>query len=347
MTDSASERPSPTTEPTAPRASGAAADGAPVEAFALGELLIDFVPEQSGVTLAEARSFVKAPGGAPANVAVGLARLGVKAGFVGKVGDEAFGHHLADVLAKNGVDVGQLRFSGEARTALAFVSLTSEGERDFMFYRHPSADMLHRPEDIDDAALQRAALLHVGSISLIAEPAARATRHAVDVVRAAGGTVSYDPNLRLPLWPDADAARAGIRSLWDRADVIKISDDELEFLTGTRDLDAARDLVGDRTELLLVTRGAAGVDWLTRDDQGHVDSFSVETVDTTGAGDAFTAALLAARVRTPELAADRGALEAAVRRAAAYAALTTTARGAIPAMPTRERLEAFLAGASG
>jgi fructokinase len=311
--------------------------------LALGELLIDFVPEQRGVTLAEARTFLKAPGGAPANVAVGVARLGVASGFVGKVGDDPFGRHLAEVLRDAGVDVSQVRFDGAARTALAFVSLTEEGERDFMFYRHPSADMLHRPDEIDDDAVRAASILHVGSISLIGESSARATRHAVRVARDAGVTVSYDPNLRLPLWPSEEAAAAAIRSLMPHADVVKVSDEEVRFLTGADDVAAARTLWHDGWSLLLVTRGESGVDYLLPDGDGSVPGFEVEIHDTTGAGDAFTAAVLAALARAPDLPRDRAALEAALRRANAFAALTTTRPGAIPAMPTLERLEAFLA----
>jgi fructokinase len=310
--------------------------------LALGELLIDFVPEQRGVTLAEARTFLKAPGGAPANVAVGVARLGVSSGFIGKVGDDPFGHHLADVLRDAGVDVSQVRFDAEARTALAFVSLTAEGERDFMFYRHPSADMRHRPDEIDDAVVRAASILHVGSISLIGESSALATRHAVRVAREAGTLVSYDPNLRLPLWPSAEAAAEGIRSLLPLADVIKVSDEEVAFLTGSDDLAAARELRPPTCSLLLVTRGDAGVDYLLPDGEGSVPGFEVEIHDTTGAGDAFTAAVLAALARSPDLTRDRAALEATLRRANAFAALTITRPGAIPAMPSRERLEAFL-----
>jgi fructokinase len=311
--------------------------------LSLGELLIDFVPEERGVTLAEARSFVKAPGGAPANVAVGVARLGIASGFIGKVGDDPFGHHLADVLASEGVDIHQLRFDDGARTALAFVSLTREGERDFMFYRHPSADMRHRPDEVDADAIRAARVLHVGSISLISEPAASATRFAVRVAREAGVTVSYDPNLRLPLWPSAEAAADGIRSLLPHADLVKVSDDELVFLTGGDDLAHARSLWRDDWTLLLVTRGAQGVDYLLPDAEGRVAGFAVDTRDTTGAGDAFTAAVLTAVVRDTAVLRDRERLEQALLRANAFAALTTTRPGAIPAMPTPEELEAFLA----
>ncbi len=315
----------------------------PAAVLALGELLIDFVATERGGSLGDVTTFVRAPGGAPANVAVGVARLGVRSGFIGKVGDDPFGHHLADVLRAEGVDVSQLRFDDEARTALAFVSLSVTGDRDFMFYRHPSADMRHRPDEIDEAALAAARILHVGSISTIAEPAASATRHALRVAHDAGLLVSYDPNLRLPLWPSAAAAKAGIRSLWGDADVIKIADDELRFLTGGDDLAAARSLWTPRLRLLLVTRGEQGVSYLLGGREGHLPGFRVEVADTTGAGDAFTAAVLAAMVQHEDLLEDAGALEATLRRANAFAALTTTRRGAIPAMPDAERVDAFLA----
>lgn len=313
------------------------------QVLALGELLIDFVAEERGVTLAEARTFLKAPGGAPANVAVGVARLGTPSGFVGRVGDDPFGHFLAETLAGEGVDVSMLRFDAEARTALAFVSRRDDGERDFVFFRHPSADMRHDPADLDEARIAAARVLHVGSISLIAERSANTTRRAVAVAREAGTLVSYDPNLRLPLWPSAEAASAGIRSLWTLADVIKISDEELTFLTGRDDEAAARSLWHDGLSLMLVTRGVTGVTYLLPDGSGDVPGYEVDTRDTTGAGDSFTAATLAALVEDDGLLADRDRLEAALRRANAFAALTTTEPGAIPAMPTRARLEAFLA----
>ena len=312
------------------------------QAVAFGELLIDFVPEENGVPLAEARAFVKAPGGAPANVAVGLARLGIETGFMGKVGDDPFGHYLAGVLDDGGVDVSQVRYDSQARTALAFVSLTHSGERDFLFYRHPSADMRHRPEEVDEDYLAGASMLHIGSISLIQEPSRSATLRALQLAAEHGLWVSYDANLRLPLWPSPDAAREGIRSVWRRAQIIKISEDELEFLTGARDMAAARTLRHEGLRLLVVTRGDAGAWYLTRQGEGEVAGFRVETVDTTGAGDAFTAALLASLLENDALEKDRSALDAALRRANAYAALTTTHRGAIPALPTRQTLEAFL-----
>jgi fructokinase len=313
------------------------------DAICLGELLIDFVPTVTGVNLIDAPAFVKAPGGAPGNVAVGLARLGIPSAFMGKVGDDPFGHFLANTLTEAGVDVGLLRFSTEARTALAFVSLRADGEREFMFYRHPSADMLFAPEEVDADAIKRAKLLHFGSISLIGEPSRGATLHAVDTARAAGCLVSYDPNLRLPLWPDATAARAGMWLGLKKAHAVKLSDDESEFLTGLRDLDAARQaLWHDGLKLLVVTRGRAGCVYFTPAFSGTVESFPVEAVDTTGAGDGFVAGLLQGLLADPATVQDEARLRELCRFANAVGALATTQRGAIPALPGRERVRDFL-----
>ncbi|MBA3871503.1 MAG: hypothetical protein H0X30_20350, partial [Anaerolineae bacterium] len=178
----------------------------------LGELLIDFVALEHGVGVGEASGFKKAPGGAPANVAVAVARLGHPSAFLGQVGDDPFGHYLAGVLAEDKVDVSGLRFSAEARTALAFVSLRADGERSFMFYRNPSADMLMRPEDVALDVLKGKQIFHFGSITLIKEPSRSATVKAAEAARDAGLIISYDPNLRLALWSDAEAARAGMLS---------------------------------------------------------------------------------------------------------------------------------------
>ncbi|MDG4563173.1 MAG: PfkB family carbohydrate kinase [Candidatus Competibacter sp.] len=312
-------------------------------AICLGELLIDFVPTVTGTGLTDAPAFIKAPGGAPGNVAVGLARLGVKSAFMGKVGDDAFGHFLADTLAEAGVDVGPLRFSSEARTALAFVSLRSDGEREFMFYRHPSADMLFTPREVDMDAISRAKLLHFGSISLIGEPSRSATLYAVDAARAAGGLVSYDPNLRLPLWPDADAARKGMLLGLSKAHIVKLSDNESEFLTGLSDLKAAcQALWHEDLKLMVVTRGRAGCVYFTPNFTGMVESFTVEAVDATGAGDGFVAGLLQGLLADPSTFQDETRLRELCRFANAVGALATTERGAIPALPDRERVRDFL-----
>lgn len=311
-------------------------------AICLGELLIDFVPTVTGTDLITTPAFRKAPGGAPANVAVGLVRLGVASAFMGKVGDDAFGHFLAQTLAEAGVDITPLHFDTQARTALAFVSLRSDGEREFMFYRHPSADMLFTPAEVDITAIQRARLLHYGSISLINEPAHRATLHAIATARAAGCLLSYDPNLRLPLWPDAEQARAGLRLGLAQAQIVKMSDDELAFLTGSRDPDAVRTLWHAELQLLVLTRGAAGCVYFTPQLRGEVAGFTVTAVDATGAGDGFVAGILQGLLADPKVMQDAAQLHDLCRFANAVGALATTERGAIPALPTRAQVEQFL-----
>ena len=314
-----------------------------VDVVCLGELLIDFVPTVTGTSLIDAPAFKKAPGGAPANVAVGLARLGTPSAFMGKVGDDPFGRFLAQILAEAGVDVGPLRFSDAARTALAFVSLRADGEREFTFYRHPSADMLFTPEEVDVEAIRGARALHYGSISLISEPSRGATLHAIEIARAAGCLISCDPNLRLALWPDAEAAREGLRLAMSQAQVVKISDEELRFLTGSDDPAAARQqLWHDRLQLLVVTLGAAGCVYFVPDCEGVVVGFSVQSIDTTGAGDGFVAGLLHGLIRDPAAVRDQQRLREICRFACAVGALTTTERGAIPALPAYQRVHQFL-----
>ncbi|KAJ6848768.1 uncharacterized protein M6B38_272220 [Iris pallida] len=226
-----------------------------------GEMLIDFVPTTSGLSLGEAPEFKKAPGGAPANVAVGIARLGGQAAFIGKVGEDEFGYMLADILKQNNVNNQGMRFDPGARTALAFVTLRKDGEREFMFYRNPSADMLLKEEELDLDIIRKAKIFHYGSISLITEPCKSAHIAAAKAAKDAGVLLSYDPNLRLPLWSSAESARKGILSIWDFADIIKTSVEEISFLTEGEDPydDAVvRKLFHPNLKLLLVTEGPDG-----------------------------------------------------------------------------------------
>ena len=315
------------------------------DVLCLGEALIDLVPTTTGVGLAEAETFVKAAGGAPANVAVGLARLGVSSGFIGRVGDDPFGRFLIDTLSIEGVAVGGLRVTRAAPTALAVVSLGAGGDRDFIFYGRPAAHAMLTPTDIDQRAIREAAILHFGSISLIADPAREATLHAVELAHRHGVSVSFDPNLRLPLWPDAEAAREGMTLGLSQANLVKLSEDEVRFLQGDScDLiEAARALWHPGLDLMAVTRGAQGSLWLDTAEEGEEPGFTAETVDTTGAGDAFTAALLAGLApHRDQGALSRAELGYIVRFANAAGALATTKRGAIPALPDREDVERFL-----
>lgn len=315
-----------------------------------GELLIDFVPTVSGVSLAEAPGFKKAPGGAPANVAVGIARLGGSSAFIGKVGGDEFGYMLADILKENNVDNSGMRFDSNARTALAFVTLKADGEREFMFFRNPSADMLLTKAELDKDLIHKARIFHYGSISLIAEPCRSAHLAAMEIAKKAGCILSYDPNLRLPLWPSAEAARKGILSIWDQADIIKVSEDEITFLTNGEDAYddnvVMTKLFHPNLKLLLVTEGGDGCRYYTKNFHGRVNGIKVTAVDTTGAGDAFVGGLLNSMASDPDIYMDEKKLRDALLFANGCGAITVTEKGAIPALPTKEAVLKILDGAT-
>ncbi|KAK1410368.1 hypothetical protein QVD17_36904 [Tagetes erecta] len=310
-----------------------------------GEMLIDFVPTINGLALAEAPAFKKAPGGAPANVAVGIARLGGSSAFIGKVGEDEFGYMLADILKENNVNNEGMRFDPGARTALAFVTLKQDGEREFMFYRNPSADMLLQESELDLDLIRKAKIFHYGSISLITEPCKSAHIAATKAAKDAGVLLSYDPNLRLPLWPSAESAREGILSIWDTADIIKISEEEIVFLTNGEDPyddNVVRKLYHPNLKLLLVTEGPNGCRYYTKEFSGRVKGLKVDPVDATGAGDAFVAGILSKLAADVSLLKDEHRLKEALSFANACGAITVTERGAIPALPTAEAVMSAL-----
>ncbi len=313
------------------------------QAVCFGELLIDFVSTQRDVSVGDAPGFVKAPGGAPANVAVGLAKLGMETAFMGQVGNDPFGNYLVGVLKNENVDVSALRLSEEALTPLAFVSVEASGERSFVFYRKPSADMLMRESDLDKKMLASTQLFHFGSITLIGNPVRKTTLAAVKQAQKNGALISYDPNLREPLWPDLDVARTGLRMGFEFADVVKLSEEELNFLTNTRVLETGvRQLWTAKTKLMVVTLGDKGCEAFTQDQQWTVPGYTVKVEDTIGAGDGFVAGLLTGIMG---LGAEwyKADLLPVLQRANAVGALTATKRGAIPALPTPAELEAFMA----
>ncbi|KMS98994.1 hypothetical protein BVRB_3g066020 [Beta vulgaris subsp. vulgaris] len=307
-----------------------------------GEMLIDFVPTVAGVSLAEAPAFAKAAGGAPANVAVGISRLGGSSAFVGKVGKDEFGFMLADILKQNKVDNSGMRFDPGARTALAFVTLRADGEREFLFFRNPSADMLLHESELDKDLLEKAQVFHYGSISLIEEPCRSAHLAALTIVKKAGGFLSYDPNLRKQLWPSEEAARDGIMSIWDQADMIKVSEDEITFLTGGDDpYDdnvVMKKLFHPNLKLLIVTEGSEGCRYYTKTFKGRVSGVKVKPVDTTGAGDAFVGGILSNLASDLNILKDEKRLREALHFANACGAVTVTKRGAIPGLPTRDEV---------
>ncbi len=315
------------------------------EIVCLGELLVDMFPAELGRPLAEVSAFRPVPGGAPANVAVAAARLGSRSAFIGKVGDEAFGRHLAAVLAQEGVEVRGLRFDAGARTTMAFIAQPDEHTAEFVFYRNPGADMLLRPDELDLDLLRSARALHVGSISLIAEPSRSATLAAVAEARQAGALISFDVNYRPSLWPGPEAAVEAIMALMAQADVLKVNEAEMALLAGGDVAAGSASLLARGPALVVVTLGREGSYYRAAGGAGHVPAFAVPTVDATGCGDAFVAGLLTGLLARPDWRAELTPrrLGAILRRANAAGALTAQKVGVIPALPRACDVEAFLA----
>ncbi len=313
-------------------------------ALCIGELLIDFVSTTPDVTLADAPGFVKAPGGAPANVAVGLAKLGVDAGFIGKVGADPFGDFLTETLQQNSVDTAYLIAGETSRTTLAFVATRSDGMKDITFYRHPGADIQLSPDEIDADYIQSAALFHYGSVSLSHSPTREATLKAIQCAKSAGAFISYDPNLRLMLWDNPDEARHWIWEMMPFADVVKISEEEWEFITGDVELPRGIErILGLDVKLLVVTLGERGCYFTNGNANGYVEGFTVEVVDTLGAGDAFVAAMLSRLIKHTDLTSlNTDQLESIMRYANAAGALATQKVGVIPSLPTPQEIKQFL-----
>jgi fructokinase len=321
----------------------------------LGELLIDMFPSELGKELAEVSAFRPKPGGAPANVAVAAKRLGMESAFIGKVGDDAFGHHLAEVLSQEGVEVRGMRYDEEARTGIAFIAMPDENSYDILFYRNPGADMHLSADELDRTLLEGTRAYHFGSISLIHEPSRSATLEALEIAREAGALVSFDVNYRPDLWKPEEARRRVLRTL-PEVDVVKVNEAELELLAGAADLERGSEaLLELGPSLCVVTLGPGGSYFRVAGGAGHVPAFEVETVDATGCGDAFVAGLLRQLISLTTADGWRDELtpshmRSTLRYANAAGALTALTQGVIPALPTADEVAEFLgrrAGAAG
>lgn len=311
-----------------------------IDVVALGELLIDFTP--AGYSSSGSILFERNPGGAPANVLTALARLGGRGAFIGKVGNDQFGHFLKEVLEKNGVDARGLRFSDEANTTLAFVHLDEQRDRSFSFWRKPGADTLLETRDLDLALIDEAKVFHFGSLSLTHEPARSAALTAAAYAKRTGKIVSYDPNWRPPLWASGAAAKKGMLLGVEFADVLKLSDVELELMTGESDLDRGSEKLSKMgPSLVVVTLGPRGCYFRCPSGTGHLPTYDTPVVDTTGAGDAFMGGLLfhLARSNRTLKELDLPTLEGILDFSNAVGALCASRKGAIPAMPYADEVE--------
>jgi fructokinase len=313
--------------------------------YCFGEALIDFHAEPRGDGAPPA--FIPHAGGAPANVAVAVARLGDASAFVGMFGQDVFGDLLLRGLADAGVDTCHTHRTDAANTALAFVTHDASGERSFSFYRPPSADLLFRDGDFDPAIFAAGNIFHAGSCSMTEAASAATTLQGMTRARDAGALVSFDMNLRPALWPRGEDPAPTIWRALALADFVKLSAEELAFLAagaGTDDAVLER-LWSGATQFVVVTDGEHALRWFTRKVTGGVSPFAVRVVDSTGAGDAFVGGFLHALVAAGSLQAllEKSARrDAALRFAAACGALAVTRTGSFAAMPALADVHAFL-----
>lgn len=304
---------------------------------AIGELLIDFVPQQKGCALREVTHFERVAGGAPANVVTAVSRLGGSGVMISQVGEDAFGEHIIDVLRANGVDTHYVYKTRRANTGLAFVSLDATGNREFSFFRNPSADLFLSPEQIVPEIMADCAVLHFCSVDLVDWPVRQAHRRAIELAQQAGMIISFDPNVRLPLWDSPAECREAIRDFLSYANIVKLSDDELEFVTGCRDEHEAADkLFAGNCRLLLITKGGDGSSVYTPHAEVHRPALEAHVVDTTGAGDSFAGSFLFQLVRDKVELDDLASLPedtlgGYLDFSAKYAALTVAHKGAVMA----------------
>ncbi|MFL4871441.1 aminoimidazole riboside kinase [Escherichia coli] len=299
--------------------------------WVLGDAVVDLLPESDGRLL-------PCPGGAPANVAVGIARLGGTSGFIGRVGDDPFGALMQRTLLTEGVDITYLKQDEWHRTSTVLVDLNDQGERSFTFMVRPSADLFLETTDLP--CWRHGEWLHLCSIALSAEPSRTSAFTAMTAIRHAGGFVSFDPNIREDLWQDEHLLRLCLRQALQLADVVKLSEEEWRLISGKTQND--RDICALAKEyeiaMLLVTKGAEGVVACYRGQVHHFAGMSVNCVDSTGAGDAFVAGLLTGLSSTG-LSTDEREMRRIIDLAQRCGALAVTAKGAMTALPCRQELE--------
>lgn len=310
------------------------------DVVALGELLIDFTDNGTsaqGNTLFEAN-----PGGAPCNVLAMLRKLGKTCAFVGKVGNDIFGHQLRSVVEEAGINVDSLVMDEDVRTTLAIVKTYENGDRDFSFYRNPGADMMLTEAELPVDVIRNCRIFHFGTLSMTHEGVRKATIRALDIAKEAGCLISFDPNLRPPLWKSLEEAREQIAYGLSRCDILKIADNEIEFMTGETDFDKGAAILQERypnIKILNVTAGAEGSYSYSCGHRVFVPSFKLGgTIETTGAGDTFCASVLGFVLENGVEDLSEAQLSEMLRFANAAAYLVTTKKGAIRSMPEKAQV---------
>lgn len=313
-----------------------------IDVVALGELLIDFTENgisEHGNPLLEAN-----PGGAPCNVLAMLQKYGKTTAFIGKVGDDNFGHMLADTVHELGIDISGLKYDKSVHTTLAFVHTYADGDRDFSFYRNPGADVMLEENEVDISLIKKAKIFHFGTLSMTHEVVEKATVKALDTAKAEGKLISFDPNLRPPLWSDLSIAKEKMEFGFRKCDILKISDNEIQFFTGESDILKGAQIIKEKYGIKLVcaTLGKEGSYALYNDIVVKCDPFlNPNTIETTGAGDTFMGSLLNSVLDTGIENYTESSLTEMLRTANAAASIITTRRGALKVMPTLAEIEAL------
>lgn len=316
------------------------------DVVALGELLVDFT--QNGVSSQGNFLFEANPGGAPCNVLSILQSLGNKTAFIGKVGQDQFGRLLKGSIGKVGINSQNLVLDQQVHTTLAFVHTMEDGDRDFSFYRKPGADMMLKPEEIDQELINEGRIFHFGTLSMTDEPARSATKRAVEIAKEGKRTISFDPNLRRPLWADLEDAKEQILYGISVSDIVKLSEEELEFITGISDIEKGAAILRAKypIKLLFITMGKLGSMVFCQDIVIHQKPFIQEnTVDTTGAGDTFFGCILHKILENNDQEWCQETLQQALQFANAAAAIITTRKGALAVMPAMDEINALISQA--
>jgi len=316
--------------------------------IAIGELLIDFISNEIDTPLEDVATFIKAPGGAPANVAIAMKRLGFKSAFIGKIGNDCFGKYLISVLKNNNINISDLRIDKKVRTTLVFVENRTDGKKYLQFYRNPGADEKLTPDEIDENLIKNGKLFHFGSIGFSKDPCRKAQEKALDIARENKLLISYDPNWRPDIWKDHIIARKIIQHYFKYANVVKIADEEIEFVTGFHNPEkASKWILSQGVDIVIVSMGREGSFLATNNFQFYSKSYKVNVVDTLGAGDAFLAGSLYklfqiwGKTNNFESIKKEKA-EEVVRFSNAMGALSCTKIGTIPSFPNLKEVNDFL-----
>lgn len=313
------------------------------DVVALGELLIDFI--QNGSSPNGNPLFEANPGGAPCNVLAMLNRLGYKTAFIGKVGEDYFGRMLGETIRKIGISDEGLVYDSNVNTTLALVHTLADGDRDFSFYRKPGADIMLEAKEVSKKLIEECRIFHFGSLSLTDEPAASAAKAAVTCAKKAGKLISFDPNLREPLWNDMDQAKAAVWYGIRECDILKIADNEIRWLTGTEDYDKGVQMIKERSDVKMinVTMGREGSLSFYRDKKIFCRAFlNGNTVDTTGAGDTFCANVLGYILEHGLEDLTEADLGNMLLLANAAASIVTTRKGALLSMPDKKEIDRLI-----